>query len=784
MTLQQALSSALKCLETHRFSEAESICRQVLTQQPKSSDALHLLGLAAFKTKRPQIAADLIRRAIAILPTSPNYHLNLSHVMLELNRPADAEAACRQALALRADNPIAHATLGNALAQQNRMEEAIAAFRQAIALKPNYALAYSNIANALTALKRFDEAEASYRKAIEVNPDFAEAWSNLAALLRSRGDLEQSIACCRKALEIRPDCAQAVCNLANAICDQGRIDDAIAEYHRAIAVDPNLPESHNNLSVALGRRGRYDQAYAANDKAIALRPNYSQAWNNRATLLRDQGRLEEAIAACRRALEISPNMPEAHHNLATALLDSGRVEQAIESARRAVALNPTLAEPHNTLANALKEAGSIAGAIEEYDRSLALRPDPGIHSNRIYVMQFLPGCDAQTQLREQRRWNEIHAKPLAKFIAPLGNDPSPALRLRIGYVSPYFYDQAESFFVVPLLEAHDRKDFEIHCYASIMRPDAITERHRRAADVWHDVLGRTDAELAEQIRNDRIDILIDLTMHMAYNRALAFARKPAPIQVAWLAYPGGTGLDVMDYRITDSFLDPPDADLSCYGEQSIRLPDTWCCYHPLSAIPPAPPRSAGPIRFGSLNNPCKLNEPLLRLWARVMQAVPDSTLLLQAVSELHCRKIRELFESLGISPSRIKFVPRIGREQYLRLYDQIDIGLDPLPYNGITTTCDALWMNVPVVTLKGNTAPGRAGLSILQNLGLPELAANDLDQFVSIITTLAGDRGKLNELRAGLRDRMLASPIMDAPRFARNMESAYRQMWQTAARRL
>jgi len=276
--------------------------------------------------------------------------------------------------------------------------------------------------------------------------------------------------------------------------------------------------------------------------------------------------------------------------------------------------------------------------------------------------------------------------------------------------------------------------------------------------------------------------VVDPGMHLPLNRATLFAHKPAPVQMTWLAYPGGMGMDAIEYRISDPWIDPPGMDESCYHERTIRLPQTWAVYNPLDEIEPARPREAGPIRFGSINAPCKHNEPLLRLWGRVMQAVDGSRLMIQAIGQGQRRRIGELFASMGISPHRLQFVPRMPRPQYLRLYDRIDICLDPLPYNGITTTCDALWMGVPVVSLQGKTAAGRAGKSILENVGLGELAADDPDQFVRIATTLAKDLPRLAELRRTLRQRISRSAMMDAPRFAREMEKAYRLIWENWCR--
>jgi predicted O-linked N-acetylglucosamine transferase (SPINDLY family) len=546
-----------------------------------------------------------------------------------------------------------------------------------------------------------------------------------------------------------------------------------------VACKPDYAEAHGSLGAAWLEKGRLDQAIASCRQAIALKADHAEAYNNLGNALWEKEQFDEAIVCYQRAIAIKPDYALAYSNLGTAWTDKYDLDQAIACFQRALELKLEHPLIHNNLGNACKSTGQIERAIACYERTMALAPnDAAVHSNILYTMHFLAGCEPSALLEEHRRWAQKHAEPLKHLIRPYDNDRDSERRLRVGYVSPDFYNHAEAFFVVPLLEGHDRRQFEIHAYASVSRPDAVTERIRRATDAWHDVLGWSDAEVAEQIRRDRIDILIDLTMHMNRNRALLFARKPAPVQAAWLAYPGGTGIPTMDYRFTDPFLDVPGEDPAWYVEESIRLPDCWVCYDPLGDVAPASPRGQRPICFGSLNNPCKLNEPLLRLWGQVLQRLGDSRLLIQAFGNSHRQEIARLCEGLGIAPNRLEFVGRCRRADYLRLYDRIDIGLDSLPYNGITTTCDALWMGVPVVSLRGRTPAGRVGGSILSTIGLPELAADKPEDFVRIATALAMDEPRLNDLRATLRQRMIRSPLMDGRRFAGNMESAYRQMWR------
>jgi predicted O-linked N-acetylglucosamine transferase (SPINDLY family) len=370
---------------------------------------------------------------------------------------------------------------------------------------------------------------------------------------------------------------------------------------------------------------------------------------------------------------------------------------------------------------------------------------------------------------------------LAKLIEPHLNDRSPQRRLRIGYVSPDFRFHPVGRFLLPLLETHDRGNFEIFCYASVDVPDALTDRCRAYTDAWRDVRDLSDEQLAQVVRRDRIDVLVDLTMHMAQNRLLLFARKPAPVQVTYLAYCGTTGLETMDYRLTDPHLDPPGGDERFYSERSVRLPETYWCYRPTIETPPVnplPALAAGHVRFGSLNNFCKATPPTLAAWGRLLQAVPVSRLLLSARAGSHRDRVRGLLGEQGVASERVDFVDIQPVAEYFALYQQIDVALDPFPYGGGTTSCDALWMGVPVVSLAGQTAVGRGGLSILTNVGLPDLAARDAGHYVQVAAELAQDLPRLSDLRATLRERMRNSPLMDAPRFARSVEAAYREMWR------
>jgi predicted O-linked N-acetylglucosamine transferase (SPINDLY family) len=588
---------------------------------------------------------------------------------------------------------------------------------------------------------------ASFQEALRQNPDFAEAHTNLGNALHDKGQLDEAIACYERVVQLRPASAEAYTNLGGALRERSKLDEATACYRKALELQQADAEAHNQLGVVLTQQGRSPEAVPCFRRAVDLRPDDPGYHTNLGVALGKQGQLNDALACYRRALHLKPDFVDAHVNLGGTLARGGELEEGLASLREAIRLKPDYASAH---------------------------------SNLCYTLHFSPRHDAQAIYEEHRRWNERHAEPLAVTLRPHANDRSPDRPLRIGYVSPDFARHPVGQFLLPLLEAHDHKRFVIFCYALVNAPDSMTQRCRGQADNWRDVVHFGDQQLADMIRADRIDLLVDLSLHSAGNRLLVFARKPAPVQVSYLGYCSTTGLAAMDYRLTDPYLDPPDQD-EPYSERSVRLPETYWCYRPLSETPPVSPLPAareGQITFGCLNNFAKVTVPTLAAWSRILQALPGARLLLHAHAGSHRERVRELFVQECISGDRVVFSDRAPLVEYYRLYERMDVALDPFPFGGGTTTCDALWMGVPVVSLAGQTAVGRAGLSILSNVGLSELVAHDPEQYVRLAVSLAQDLPRLSQLRGSLRERLQASPLMDAPRFARHIETAYRFMWQ------
>ena len=659
-----------------------------------------------------------------------------------------------------------------------------------------------------------DQAELLYRRVLQQAPEHTDALLLLSELVLQSGRLEEAAALLEHATRIAPDNAVYLANLGDIYRCLGQSSQATARLLLAIARKPDFAEAVFSLALTFEEQGDVDAAVACYEQTLLLNPEDARASDRLARLkakptsrrnrsldsnaqpslsaadalaalgetLRLNDRPDDATSWYRIALKLNPRLANAHTALGAIHGAAGRLDQAIDEFRRALQIDENYPGTWGYLALALADSGRIDEALATYREAIAREPgDVGAHSALLFSMPFSPGVAARDIVAEARTWNARHAHNLAARALPHKNLRSSERRLRVGYVSPDFREHVLTLSTIPLLTHHDREKFEIFCYSSVEKPDSFTERIRGLADVFREVTALDDAALAKAIRQDRIDILVDMTMHMSGHRLLAFARRPAPIQLCWQAYPGTTGLETMDYRVSDAFIDPLDASTDCYTEQTLRLPSFWC-YDPLTDEPevnPLPALVEGKLTFGSLNHFRKVNDSVLRVWARVLDAVPRSRLLLLAPDGKARDYVRSIFKDGGVEPDRLDFVARCGRAEYLRRYCAIDIGLDVFPYNGHTTSLDALWMGVPVVTLTGETLVGRAGLCQAMHLDLPELIATTPDEFVRVASTLAGDLERLGELRRTLRDRMRRSVFMDGAGFARELESAYRNIWRS-----
>jgi predicted O-linked N-acetylglucosamine transferase (SPINDLY family) len=599
---------------------------------------------------------------------------------------------------------------------------------------------------------------------------------------------EDAMAALRKSLRFRPEHADARFALANLLLTTGRLEEAVAEYRTLLGAHPEDAQTCNNLGNALLKLRRYEEAIEVHQRAIALRPAYAGALSNLGKALEDSGRIDQAIEAYRRAVQANADFAEAHFNLGNALRTKDDLDGAIAEYRRAIELRPNHGASHSNLGNALKDAGRLDEAIAFYRQGWDLGADARGAGNLLYSLYLNPEYDARRIYEEHARWNHRYAQALAPAANSFSNDRSADRKLRIGYVSPDFNSHPVGRFMLPILSHHDHSRFEIVCYADVRLGDDVTRELQTRADVWRETSDIGDADLAARIRDDRIDILVDLSLHTSRNRLLVFARKPAPVQANYLSYPGTSGLETMDYRITDPYLDPPSTNSGqapgaekFYSEDSIRLPRTYWCYdepHVGAEVAPPPALTAGHVTFGCFNQFCKISRPAWDTWCGLLRAVPDSRMILLAPEGSSREFARQGARARGVDPVRLEFVGRVPLQAYLERHRLVDIALDPFPFTGGTTTCDALWMGVPVVTLRGDRAVARGGASILTNAGLSELIADTTNQYIQIASSLADDRPPLADLRANLRRRLLASSLMNARQFTWDLEQAYRSMWE------
>jgi len=613
-------------------------------------------------------------------------------------------------------------------------------------------------------------------------PQNALDWCTLGEELGRAGKLEQAANALSRAVMLEPTLARAHYYLGVTIGRLAEPELSLRAFERAADLKPDDAQIQQGLAKALSSRAELARAIGHFQCALVLLPSATNLWTDYATCLRNAGRLDSALRAAGRACELDPRSARAHHERSQTLVELGRFDEALVSSRAALELEPEGAEYHTGLAAALVDTGQLDAGIDAYRRALTLDPtDAMAHGNIVFLRAFQVGSSAQSLLEEARGWARAHASPIAAHSHAHENERAPERRLRIGYVSSNFNRHCQALFTLPLLEQHNRENFELFAYASLARSDEVTSELRQHFAHWHDISRLDAAAAAALIRSHRIDILIDLTMHMSVSLLGIFACKPAPVQIAWLAYPGTTGLSTIDYRVTDRHLDPPDQPAQPYAERSLSVPDTFWCYRPGPGVPPVselPARARGYITFGCLNSFWKLNDDCLRLWARVLGAVPSSRLVLLAPDGAARARVSEALSRAGVADGRVVFVSRRPRAEYLALYGQIDICLDTLPYNGHTTSLDAFYMGVPVVSLIGDTVVGRAGFCQAQNLGLPQLVSDSKDGFVRAATALCADSIKLAALRQSLRQRMQSSPLMDAPRFATNLEGQYREAWR------
>ncbi len=687
------------------------------------------------------------------------------------------------------------------------------------------------------------QAEQLYRRILDAQPDQPDALHLLGVVAHQTGRNQAALQSISRAIAINPNSPQMYNNVAHVQEALGERQQAAESYRRAIVLDPGYLDAHYNLGNLLRELGRWAEAATSYERALDIDPYHALALNNLGDVRRLQGRMQEAVACFRSAVKVKPDFVEALCNLGAGLRDEGNLSEAVDVCQNVIEKNPRFADAHGNLALAMRDQGKLDEALLAFREALRLEPENSSrHSQMLLCLNHHPAATSEMLLAEHLKWAERHGatsdtnsplkkcatadlsssaaseslqntagqassgtrEPLVAEVARLGpGKPTssevgygtistetrrssiepPNGPLRIGYVSPNLCRHVVASFMEPILEHHDPDAIETFCYADVDKPDDVTARMQQHAGHWRDVLSLDDRQLADTIRKDRIDILIDLAGHTTGHRLGLFAKKPAPIQVSYLGYPNTTGLATIDYRLTDAVADVP-KESQWHTEKLMTLPQGFLCYGPPGdggPVMPPPMVENGFVTFGSLNRLMKLNADVVRLWAEILWAAADSKLLLKAMA-LDDAAVRtywiDRFEQQGIAAERLLLFGHVTTSAaHLATYHRIDIALDPFPYNGTGTTCESLWMGVPVITLAGDRHAGRVGASLLERIGMRELIADSPDSYVRIAAELAGDPCRLARLRSDQRHRMARSPLCDAGRFTRSLEQAYRSMW-------
>jgi len=756
-TIPALLSAGVAHHQAGRLAEAESCYREILQREPAHAEALHLLGVIAYQVRQYALAGQLIEQAIAANPVQPAYHVNLGSVRQDQGALDAAQGHYRQALALKADYPEAHNNLGNVLLARGEHEAAIASYLEALRHRPAYPEAHNNLGNARLARGEHEAAQASFGMALSLKPAYPEAHNNWGNALQARHQLAEAIVHYRQALALHPQFVQARINLGNALQEQGELEAAVACYREALSVNPEVAEAHNNLGNAL----------------------------------RAQQQDEAAIVCYRRALELKPDYAEAYFNLGNVQREGGNTALAVEYYRKALQIKPDFAEAYNGLGNAQQDLGWFDLGRANLETSLALKPDFDVaRSNLLFNLNYDGRASPADYFAAACRFGDhvsARARPYTNW--PVDQCADTGQPLRVGLVSGDLRMHPVGYFLESVLAHLDPGRVELQAFVSKAHEDALTARIKPRFKAWHSLIGLDDAAAARKIHDAGLHLLIDLAGHSADNRLPVFAWKPAPIQVAWLGYFASTGVAAIDYIIADPQVLPA-AEERYFVEQPWRLPDCYLCFtapHEALHVGGLPLLANAYVTFGCFNKLTKINDAVVALWSRVLHAVPDSRLILKAKELNDCALQHSTiarFAAHGIAPQRVITEGPTSREDYLDCYNRVDIALDPFPYPGGTTTVEALWMGVPVLSRRGDRFLSHAGESLLQTAGLEEWVAQDDDDYVLKARTYAADHRKLERLRADLRQRLLISPLCDAPRFAAHLEAAFQGMWQARRARL
>ncbi len=773
-----------RLLDHSRWNEAAAAYRQAAELRPDQATPLINLGYALMEGGLADDARQTLERALCLQPDHADAQYMLGTIALQLNELENAIDHFGAAFEARPDFEEACRALCRTLYRSDRLKEAIKIAEQGVAGCPASAELHCYLGNLHVARKDFAAATPCFQQAIALRPAYAEAFSGLGLAFRGLGQLEEAEESCRQAISLQPDLADAHLNLGLVFRARRRPDQAMDCYRTALALDPALAEAYCQLGFALMERGYLTEAEEHCRHAMTLRPGHAETCRLFGAICQERGDFEAAVGHYRKALAIDANSAVGHNDLACALQKQGYLDEAVGVYRQALNLAPDSVEIHNNLGSALQLQGHLDEATQSFRKALALDPRcEEARSNLLFVMSYRQPHDPTAYLQEAREYGRLlsaHANPFTQW----ANDPRDDVpqTLRIGLVSGDLRKHPVGHFLENILPHLDARRISLSAYPTIAGEDELTARIKPRFCAWKPLAGLDDASAARLIHDDGLHILMDLSGHTAHNRLPLFTWKPAPLQVSWLGYFASTGVAEIDYLLAEPY-SVPAAEQDRFTERIWYLPDTRLCFTPPTEQVPVAPLPAlrnGHITFGCFQNLTKINDTVLAAWAEILTRLPTARLRLQNRqfnSEGLRTSLLHRLASVGIDAGRVTLYGQMPRHDYLAAHAEVDILLDTFPYPGGTTSCEALWMGVPTLTLAGSTLLERQGASMMTCAGLADWVASDVREYISRAFGHATNLDTLSRLRAILREQALASPLFDAPRFAANLEAAWRGMW-------
>ena len=717
-----------------------------------------------------------------------------------LEAPVGAAEVCAQAAGVLSD-------LGTTLKMAGSLDEAMAKYTEAIAADRTHAPSFYNAGVLYGEMGRDEQAMRMYESAVRARPLYPEAICNMGVIHKSRGRLQDALRCYERCLSVAPNFTLAKCNAAIALCElaaqlkaEGSFVDAVRTYEKALSLHPQYAEGYYNFAVALGEAGKTDAAIIMYESALRCNPRCAEALNNLGVIYKELGNFDKAVECYLAALKIRPEFAQPMNNLGVIYTCQGRFSEALRVLKCATGAAPWYSEAYNNLGVLYRDVGMIEEAIEAYDRCLSIDPAArNAGQNRLLALNYIYSGRERVVSDAHREWGRRFGSLQGAAVGEAGEAPPAragrgAGPLVVGYISPDFFVHSVSYFIEAPLRCHDPARVRVVVYSATARQDGKTAMFRSLAEekgwLWRDVQGSSEEDIARAVRADGVDVLVELTGHTANNRLGVLCHRAAPVQVTWIGYPNSTGLEQCDFRITDAIADPLETEQS-YAERLYRLPQCFLCYTPTSeaeagAVDSLPALRNGYVTFGSFNNLAKMTPGVFRLWARVLAAVPNSNLLIKGKS-LACpsvvARVQQHFIENGVSPARIDTMPLTPLTgSHLQVYSSsVDVSIDTFPYGGTTTTCESMYMGVPCITLRGDCHAQNVGASLLSAVGLDDWIASTEDDYVEIARSAASDLAALAALRAGLRERLLTSPLCNGAEFVESLEDAYEDMYDLRA---